>query len=222
MKTKNYEQLVTSIRATGQNAGLLLNLGNRYHRRSLGDEARVCLELAVENGSEDARLPLAAVLMDYPLEKLTVLERYRRAENLLMELLKENGDDGDVCVQLCTLYQKLRRPISALAFGLRAKRLGWEILEETLNRLQQKLMNHPISAIREDPVGSRVLGLEYARNEKTLNAGVYFLREVADSSNDGAVALQLADILCFQTKDLALANMYYAMAARQRNPDLVC
>lgn len=222
MMTTSYEQLITSIRASGQNAGLLLDLGNRYHRRGLGDEARVCLELAVENGSEDARLPLAAVLMDYPLEKLTVPERYRRAEELLMELLKENGDDGDACVHLCTLYQKMRRPISALAFGLRAKRLGREITEDTLNRLQQKLMNHPISAIREDPVGSRVLGLEYARHEKTLNAGVYFLREVADSSNDGVVALQLADILCFQVGDHVLANTYYAIAARQSNPDLVC
>ena len=121
-------------------------------------------------------------------------------ENILVRLDNQAEGKGnpEACLELVNLYG-IARPLSALAYGMKAKRLGSEIelepLQETVERLRS-------SEWGTDPIGCYRLGSELASYPADTVAdthkAVAFLKaavEAKDSPCVGVAALSLADLL---------------------------
>ncbi|MBR6861272.1 MAG: hypothetical protein IKM73_08125 [Acidaminococcaceae bacterium] len=151
-------------------------------------------------------------------------------ENVLLRMDAQAEKMGDpmACLELANLYRE-ERPLSALAFGLKAKRIGdpnTEIspLEAAVERLRR-------SDWEKDVAGCYYLGLELGSygDSGELKKAIGFLETVAESKDEdfaGRAAFQLAELLSsVAVKDAhyrQLAYQYYAAARKQGYYDILC
>ncbi len=109
----------------------------------------------------------------------------------------EGNGNPDACIELVNLY-RIEYPLSALAYGMKAKRLGTDI---ELGPLRARVENMRSSEWTTDPLGCYRLGNElasYPTEAADINWAVAYLKaavEAKDSPCVGTAALSLADLL---------------------------
>ena len=140
-------------------------------------------------------------------------------ENMLLRIADQSDNKIDVayaCLELVNYY-RFDKPVSALAFALKAKRTGgfdFEIspLLGPVERLRDK-------DLIEDPVGAYRLGMElssYPSSESDTRKAVTYLKAAADADDSpsaGPAALYLADFLSSLSGRHEEAYHYHEKAA---------
>ena len=133
----------------------------------------------------------------------------------LAEQAESKSDIASACLELVDYY-KTEKPLSALAFGLKARRIGgydFEIgpLVGAVEKLRRTELN-------EDPVGCYRLGCElssYPEGESDVRKAITYLKIAADADGcacAGPAALNLADFLSSIGENSTDAYRYYQRA----------
>ena len=208
----------------------LMQRATQYQNAGEYEKARTYLERAASASYLPAKFHLARFLRDSANLEQTQAERFSRCEQLLLELertIDQKEILARVCFELSVLYEKMRRPISCLAYLLRSRRYGRNIEEQIISNYQKKICQQlDINNLSADVRGCYVLGVECAQNDATVHHAMYFLEEVVEHGDpNGIAALELADILSHSCKRDAhmqrLAKKYYAIAKERGNPDVL-
>ena len=208
----------------------LLISAKHHEKNGEYDIARTHLERAVSASYAPAKFHLARLLRDTTNLEQTQAERFSRCEQLLLELertLDKKEILAQICFELSVLYEKMRRPISCLAYLLRSRRYGRNIEEKIIANQQKKICQQlDINNVSADVQGCYVLGIEYAKDEATIQHGIYFLEEAVQHGDpNGIAALELADILSHTSRHDShmrdLAKKYYTIAKGRGNPDVL-
>lgn len=208
----------------------LMLLAKKHQNRGEYETARYYYERAASASYAPAKFHLARLLRDTANLEQTQTERFSRCEKLLLELegtIDQKEILAQVCYELSILYEKMRQPISCLAYLLRSRRYGRSIEEQIISKYQKKICQQlDINNISADVQGCYVLGIECAKDETTIQHGIYLLEEAVQHGDpNGIAALELADILSHTTKHDShardLAKKYYTIAKERGNPDVL-
>ena len=131
--------------------------------------------------------------------------------------------NADACIELVNLYRN-SRPLAALAFGRKAKRLGTDIELSPLETAVDRMRSTDWS---KDVAGCYRLGVElssYPLDHNDLRKAISFLKAVImaeDPNFVGHAALCLADLLRSMGENVAEAYQYYAVAEHNGSPDIL-
>lgn len=208
----------------------LILLAKKHQNSGEYETARYYYERAASASYAPAKFHLARLLRDTANLEQTQTERFSRCEKLLLELegtIDQKEILAQVCFELSVLYEKMRQPISCLAYLLRSRRYGRSIEETIISNYQRKICQQiDINNLSANVRGCYVLGIECAKDEATVQHGIYFLEEAVQHGDpNGIAALELADILNRSLKQDAhmrnLAKKYYTIAKERGNPDIL-
>ena len=145
-------------------------------------------------------------------------------ENVLLRLDNQAESKGnpEACIELASLY-RTERPLSALAYGMKAKRL---VPDYELGPLQEAVERLRSSEWAADPIGCYKLGNELASYPTDASAdirkAVAYLKTAVEAENSpcvGAAALSLADLL--SSLGRAEAYRYYRVAEENGQYDIL-
>ena len=205
----------------------LMQLAKQYQNQNKYEAARICLERAVSASYLPAKMCLARLLRDTASLEKTQAERFAQCEQLLLELERVT-DQEDVLAQvyfeLSTLYEKMSRPISCLAYLLKSRRYGRKIDEKIISEYRRKIHQQiDINKLAEDVRGCYVLGVECSKDDATIEHAIYFLEEAVQNGDPyGLAALELGELLESYPKNKEyyskMENKYFKIAAERGNP----
>lgn len=146
-------------------------------------------------------------------------------ENVLLRMDGEaTKGSADACIELANLYRNNNKPLAALAFGRKAKRLGTDIELSPLETAVDHLRSTEWS---KDVAGCYRLGVElssYPMDHSDLRKAISFLKAVITAEDAifvGHAALCLADLLRSMGENVAEAYHYYEVAERNGSPDIL-
>ncbi len=229
MKMKEQWQFNVSVGSEAQEITMvdLMQLAKQYQNQNKYENARICLERAASASYLPAQMCLAQLLRDAASLEKTQAERFVQCEQLLLEL-EGATDQEDVLAQvyfeLSTLYEKMRRPISCLAYLLKSRRYGRKIDEKIISEYRRKIHQQiDINKLSEDVRGCYVLGVECSKDDATIEHAIYFLEEAVQNGDPyGLAALELGELLEAYPKNKEyyskMANKYFKIAAERGNP----
>lgn len=170
-------------------------------RRRNWDAAKDVLEYAAECGHLPAKLELARLLKNTPLDSIPQAQRFARAETLYLELLNifdlPSKAIAQISLELSDLYGDcMSRPIGCLASMLKAKRLGSNVSERSLELCRQRLSRMDINSFGNNARDAFDLGTELNLAGGSTRMTELFLREAAETEENplcGLACLALAD-----------------------------
>ena len=204
-----------------------MQLAKQYQNQNKYEAARICLERAVSASYLPAKMCLACLLRDTASLEKTQVERFAQCEQLLLELERATDQEevlAQVCFELSALYEKMKRPISCLAYLLRSRRYGRNIDEKIISEYRRRIHQQiDINKLSEDARGCDVLGVECSKDSATIEHAIYFLEEAVQNGDPyGLAALELAELLESYPEHKEyysqMANKYFKIAAKRGNP----
>ena len=204
-----------------------MQLAKQYQNQNKYEAARICLERAVSASYLPAKMCLACLLRDTASLEKTQVERFAQCEQLLLELERATDQEevlAQVCFELSALYEKMKRPISCLAYLLRSRRYGRNIDEKIISEYRRRIHQQiDINKLSEDARGCYVLGVECSKDSATIEHAIYFLEEAVQNGDPyGLAALELAELLESYPEHKEyysqMANKYFKIAAKRGNP----
>lgn len=151
------------------------------------ETAQTMAEYACDCGSIQAKLEYSNFLRTTPKLSMSQTERYKKAEQLLLELLNLLDMSGkftaNVALELGALYADcLHRPVGALSLYLQAKRLGATVEDYKLKELQRKMEKMDVNHLGSNCVDALRLGRELHRSGGAPKLTELFLREAVDKA----------------------------------------
>ena len=205
----------------------LMLLAKKYQDKGEYETARSYYEQASSASYLPAKLYLARLLRDTVSLGQAQADRFFRCEQLLLEIERTTDQEevlAQVCFELSALYEKMKRPISCLAYLLRSRRYGRKIDEKIISEYRRRIHQQiDINKLSEDARGCYVLGVECSKNDATIEHAIYFLEEAVQNGDPyGLAALELAELLESYTEHKEyysqMANKYFKIAAKRGNP----
>lgn len=144
-------------------------------------------------------------------------------ENVLLRLDSQAGSKGnpEACIELVNLYRD-NHPLSALAFGLKAARLGLDMELGPLQSAVERLRSSEWTALGCYRLGSELAS--YPRDLAETHKAVTYLKAAAndeDAECRGAAAFCLADLLSSLGGNSAECYHYFAVAESNGFSDIL-
>lgn len=143
-------------------------------------------------------------------------------EKILLRLDNQAESKGnpEVCLELVNLYRN-ERPLSALAYALKAKRLGLDIEVSPLQATVERMRGSEWAA---DPIGCYRLGNELGSYpaDTSVSKAIAYLKAAVEAESSpcvGAAAFALADLL--SSLHRAEAYQYYRLAEENGYCDIL-
>lgn len=218
-----YDVPIHGLKEDYPNVFSQVQLANSHYRA--GDyaaAARIWAD-AAEVGNAEAAYRLAVLLKEREVIPLPRMERYRKSEQLLLDLYNRFSDYR-IGLELADLYFRCGKYASALGYLLEAKQCGAQVDSNLLEAYQKRLERNCIE-VSDDPRGGYLLGtalVEAGLREK----GIYFLGQAVEfggSSQWAACAALEAARACDGLRGYAKLRYKYAnQAAQLGNPEILC
>lgn len=199
----------------------IVSLAMEYKHKAEFEAARILLNRA--SSSPVAMLELAKLYRDTPQLAMDRRTRYKSAEVILLKLEGEY-DIPEICLELWELYRLARKPLSAMGYMMRSKRLGASIPAKSIDAVWHYIEKMDVNtATAADPHGAFVLGCEASLIEDKYNIAIWLLQEAVDNGSGGYVgiaALRLSELFDMHG-DCELAKEYADKSAKCGYPPVL-
>lgn len=177
------------------------------------ETAQTMAEYACDCGSIQAKFEYSNFLRTTPKLSMPQTERYKKAEQLLLELLNVLGMPSkftaNVALELGALYAEcLHRPVGALSLYLQAQRLGAMVEDYKLQDLQKKMKKMDINHLGSNCVDALRLGRELHRTGGAPKLTELFFREAVDKAAEEMSAGKRGAKNLYGQACLALGDFY--------------
>ena len=151
------------------------------------ETANEMIVYAVQSGCTSAKFEYSKFLRSAARLSMPQVERYRKAEKMLMELLNlidvHPRFTASVALELGDLYADcLHRPVGALSLYLQGKRLGATVEDYKLKEFQRKMEKMDVNHLGSKCVDALRLGRELHRSGGAPKLTELFLREAVDKA----------------------------------------
>lgn len=194
------------------------------------ETANEMITYAVQSGCVSAKYEYSKFLRNTPKLMMSQTERYKKAENMLLELLNlldaSDRFTANVALELGALYADcLHRPVGALSLYLCAKRLGATVEDYKLKELQRKMEKMDVNHLGSNCVDALRLGRELHCSGGVPKLAELFLREAVDKAAEEMSAGKREAKNLYGQACLALGDFYDSRisncAAHERTTYLV-